>query len=294
MRLIRSLLFAPANRADLVEKFPRYHADAFAIDLEDGTPESEKVSARRDLPRMVSTLRERGLSGQLFVRTNEPRSTHAEADLVAALQTPVDGIMVPKLSTVADLKRFTAALKENEARTGRAVGLIGLVETATGVINVEDMVCAGGAQFWGVAFGAEDFITDIGGRRTTEGLEVLYARSRVVLAARAAGLAAIDQVFVNIRDDDGFRRDAAAGRQLGFMGKMCVAPRQIDLANEAFSPSADEIDASRRLIQVYEAARVEGRGVVEFAGQMVDAPLLRRARAIVELAGRISSRTTGA
>ncbi len=291
MRVMRSLLFAPANRADLIEKFPRYHADAFAIDLEDGTPESQKGDARRDMPRIVAMLRDRGLAGQLFVRTNEPRSPHADLDLLAALEMPVDGIMVPKLSTVADLKRFTAALKDSEARTGRAVGLIGLIETATGVINVEDMVCAGGAHLWGLGFGAEDFITDVGGRRTPEGLEVLYARSRVVLAARAAGLLAIDQVFVNIRDDDGFRRDAGVGRQLGFAGKMCVAPRQVDLANEVFSPLPDEIETSRRLIQAYEAARADGRGVVEFAGQMVDAPLLKRARAIVELAERLGSGT---
>ena len=134
-----------------------------------------------------------------------------------------------------------------------------------------------------MAFGAEDFITDIGGRRTPEGLEVLYARSRVVLAARLGGLQALDQVFTAIRDDAAFRRDAEFGRQLGYDGKMCITPRQAELANDVFSPSAEEIDRCRRLIQEYEAAQSDGRGIIEFEGSMIDEPLLRRARAMLEL-----------
>lgn len=131
-------------------------------------------------------------------------------------------------------------------------------------------------------------MTDIGGRRTAGGLEVLYARSQVVLAARAAGLEAIDQVVVDIRDDQQFRQDAAAGRNLGYTGKMCLLPRQVALANEVFSPTAEEVDRSRRLIEAYEATTVEGRGVMEFEGKMIDPPLLKRARAVLEIASRIA------
>lgn len=288
MQPIRTLLFAPANRPELIEKFPRYRADAFAIDLEDGTPESDKVSARRALPRVVALLRDRGLKGRLFVRTNEPRSPHTVADLEAAVETRIDGIMVPKLSTVAELKDIGAALSRSEARTGRSIELIGLIETVTGVANVEALAGSGESHLRAFGFGAEDFITDIGGRRTAGSLEVLYARSRVVLAAKAARLAAVDQVFVNLRDEEGFRRDAEVGRQLGYDGKMCIAPRQVEVANEVFSPSPDEIERSRRLIQACEAARAEGRGVIEFEGAMVDEPLLRRAQAIVRLAESLS------
>jgi citrate lyase subunit beta/citryl-CoA lyase len=121
----------------------------------------------------------------------------------------------------------------------------------------------------------------------------LYARSRVVLAARAAGLEAVDQVFVNIRDDEAFRRDAEMGRQLGYGGKMCVVPRQMVIANEVFSPSPDEIDRSRRLIQAYEAAQAAGRGAIDFEGGMVDEPLLRRAQAIVQLATDLAATADG-
>jgi citrate lyase subunit beta/citryl-CoA lyase len=164
------------------------------------------------------------------------------------------------------------------------VQLIGVIETGRGAVNVEALAGAQSDHLIGLAFGAEDFITDLGGRRTPEGLEVLYARSRVVLAARAAGLQALDQVFVNIRDDEGFRRDAQAGRQLGYSGKMCIVPRQVQAANVVFSPSAEEIENARRLLAAYDNAQAEGRGVFEFEGAMVDEPILKRARGILEFA----------
>ena len=113
---------------------------------------------------------------------------------------------------------------------------------------------------------------------------MLYARSRVVLAAKAAGLEAIDQVFANIRDNEAFRRDAEFGRQLGYTGKLCVTPRQTEIVNTVFSPSAGEIEYSRRLIEAYEKAQAQGRGAIDFEGGMVDEPLLKRARAILEWA----------
>ena len=279
MRPIRSLLFAPGNRPELVGKFPRYPADAFAIDLEDAVPEAEKDEARRALPAIVASLREQKLSAQLFIRTNASRSRHAEADLAAALEMSVDGVMMPKLESVTELKKFAAQID----RSGRGVQLIGVIETARGVLNVETLAAVPHSHLTALAFGAEDFMTDLGGQRTPEGLEVLYARSRVVLAARAAGLQALDLVFVNIRDDEGFRRDAQVGRQLGYSGKMCIVPRQVETANVVFSPSAQEIERARRLLDAYDNAQADGRGVFEFEGAMVDEPILKRARGILDL-----------
>lgn len=280
MRLIRSLLFAPANRPQLIGKFPRYAADAVAIDLEDGTPEEKKDQARRGLPNVVKSLREQGLKSQLFIRTNTSRSRHAEADLETALSMPVDGVLIPKLETVGELDKFAAAIDAS----GRDAHLIGVIETARGAVNVEVLAGAKCSRLAGLAFGAEDFITDLGGRRTPQGLEVLYARSRVVLAARAAGLQALDLVFINIRDDEGFRHDAEFGRQLGYSGKMCIVPRQVEAANRVFSPSSQEVDHARRLLEAYEKAQASGRGVFEFDGAMVDEPILKRARGILNLA----------
>jgi citrate lyase subunit beta/citryl-CoA lyase len=274
MRPIRSLLFAPANRQELLKKFPKYPADAVAIDLEDGTPETEKASARHELPQIVTFLRDQSLKAMLLVRTNGPRSHHLKADIAAVMNAPIDGIVVPKVETAADLDVFEASMP-----------ILAIIETVRGLSSVEALVQQQSRSLSALAFGAEDFITDIGGRRTPEGAEVLYARSRVVLAARFGGLQALDQVFTNIRDDEGFRRDAELGRQLGYSGKLCITPRQIEIANEVFSPSAEEIDRSRRLIQAYEAAQAQGRGVIEFEGGMIDEPVLKRARAILQLSG---------
>jgi len=277
MRLIRSLLFAPANRPDMLKKFPKYPADAVVIDLEDGTPENEKTTAREHLPDVVAYLKEQHLKSMLFVRTNAPRSHQIKADVAVALSTPIDGIVVPKLEAPVDLQMFEGSMP-----------IIGIIETARGVTNVEVLLAQQSGRLSALAFGAEDFVTDIGGRRTPEGLEVLYARSRVVLAARVGGLQALDQVFTGIKDHDAFRRDAELARQLGFGGKMCITPRQVEIANEVFSPSAEEVDRSRRLIQAYEVAQSEGRGVIEFEGSMVDEPLLKRAHAVLQLAGEFS------
>ena len=278
MRPIRSLLFAPANRPELLQKFPRYPADAFVIDLEDGTPEAEKDSARRALPQIIASLRNQGLKKQLYVRTNSPRSKHVQADLATTNEMPIDGIVVPKIESIEDLNEFKSAAQ-----------IIGIIETGRGVVNVENIAQVANPNLVALAFGAEDFITDVGGQRSTDGLEVLYARSRVVLAARVAGIQALDQVFVNIRDDETFLHDAEFGRHLGYSGKMCIVPRQVEIANAVFSPSADEIDRSRRLIEEYERAQAQGLGAFDFEGSMVDEPLLKRARAILQLAAEIQN-----
>jgi len=273
IRLIRSLLFAPANRPELIRKFPKYAADAVAIDLEDGTPENQKAAAREHLREIVADLKQQRLKSMLLVRTNALRSPHIDADVAAVRGAQIDGLIVPKLELAADLQVFEPSTP-----------IIGMIETARGVAHVELLAEQAKDRLVGLGFGAEDFITDVGGRRSPEGVEVFYARSRVVLAARLGGLPALDLVFTSIRDDDAFRRDAEFGRQLGYAGKMCITPRQVQIANEVFSPSSDEVERSRRLIQMYEAAEAEGRGVIEFEGGMVDEPVLKRARAVLQLA----------
>lgn len=290
MTFIRSLLFAPANRPELLKKFPRCGADAFVIDLEDGTPETEKAAARRDLPAMVRHLRASDLNGLLLVRTNEPASPHTDADIDAALSADIDGIVIPKLGSVLDLQRFGAALSHKErGRGSRPLIMVGIIEGIAGVVNAHALA-AGDPHLHALCFGAEDFIAEMGGRRTAEGLEVLYSRSRVVLAAKAAGIAAIDQAMVDIRDDGSFRRDAVMGRNLGYGGKICLLPRQVELANEVFSPSAEEIERSRRLVDAYETARAKGHGVIEHEGRMIDPPLLKHAQNVLALASRVQKR----
>ncbi|MEO7010299.1 MAG: CoA ester lyase [Caldimonas sp.] len=288
--MIRSLFFAPANRPDLLSKFPRFPADCYVIDLEDGTPPAEKERARAALDASVSALRTAGLQGLLTIRVNEPPSDHYLADLDAALATDADGIVIPKLEDREQL--FPAlhqiARRERVAPRAQPRFILGGIESIRGVINAVGL-CAAHPSLTAVYFGAEDFAAEMGARRTAEGNEVMHARSQVVLGAKAARIVAIDQAVVDIRDDSLFRVDAARGRDLGYDGKICVLPRQVAIANEAYSPSAEEIDYAQRLIGAYEHAVAAALGTIDFEGRMIDGPLLKRAQHVVARAQRIEA-----
>lgn len=286
MNQIRSFLFAPANQPERLKKFLRIPADCFVIDLEDGTPEAEKEAARAALPEIVEHLRAEGLQGLLFVRVNEPRSPHTKADLRAALATDIDGIVVPKIERVDELQAIVSAVTLARLSSARDLSIIGGIESMRGVIAAFDLA-ERVEHLSALYFGAEDYITDIDGRRTAAGLEVLYARSQAVLAARAAGVQALDQAVIEIRDDQRFEACATQGRELGYNGKICLLPRQVELANACFAPGADEIERSRRLIAAAEAGALQGQGAIEFEGRMIDGPLLKRAQGIVALADRL-------
>lgn len=269
--LIRSLLFAPANRPDLFRKFPRLEADLFALDLEDGTPPAARPTARAGLADAIRSARG-DRSGNLFVRINPAGSSDFAADLEAAQGAGADGLILAKTETAEEVARLQTDLP-----------VIAGIESIAGVLNARSI--AAGPSVFAVYFGAEDFATDMGARRTPEGLEVLYARSRVVLAAKAARVRALDQVVLDLKDEALFRRDATLGRNLGYDGKMCIHPRQIALANELFAPTSAEIDHARRLVAAYEAARARGEATLDFEGRMVDGPVYKTALAVLAAAG---------
>ena len=281
--MIRSLFFAPANRPDLVVKFPRFGADCCVIDLEDGTPPGEKEKARGMLQDTVKQVRDAGLSkGLLTVRVNVPASPHYLADIEAAFACDVDGIVIPKLEDVE--QAFTAVhwIQRLDAQSPRATPrtIVGDNEKVSGMLNAVEL-CKGVKNMGSVYFGAEDFAADIGGRRTPRGDEVYTARSMVVMAAKAAGLIALDQAVVDIRNDALFLEDAARGRDLGYDGKICVTPGQVKLSHQAFSPTVQERDYAKRLVETYQAAMARGVGTIDFEGRMIDGPLLKRAQAIL-------------
>lgn len=288
--MIRSLFFAPANRHDLLGKFPRFRADCYAIDLEDGTPEGDKDSARARLNEAVQMLRGTDLRGKLYVRINQAASKHYLRDIGAAVACDIDGVILPKLEKRDELFPVVHAIEHAEAASPgkRRVEIMAGIESMRGVIDAVPL-CAAHPRITSAFFGAEDFASDIGARRTRAGEEVLYARSQVVLAAKAARIIAIDQAVVEIRDDEQCRRDAEKGRDLGYEGKICVVPRQVEICNEVFAPTAEEIAYARELIAVYEDATRRGLGTIDFKGHMIDGPLLKRAEAMLELARQIEA-----
>lgn len=270
--LARSLLFAPANRPDLFQKFPRLKADLFALDLEDGTPPAERPAARGALQASISAARG-DHKGRLFVRINPAGSTDFVADLDAVHGSGADGIILAKTGHAQEIVSLRTDLP-----------VIAGIESIDGVMNAAAI--AASPSVLAVYFGAEDFAAEMGARRTPDGWEVFHARSQVVLAAKAAKVKALDQVVLNLREDALFRQDATFGRNLGYDGKMCVHPRQIDLANEIFAPAPAEIDYARRLIAAYEAAQSRGEATIDFEGRMVDGPVLKAAQSVLAAAGQ--------
>lgn len=277
----RSLFFAPANRADLLAKFERIQADNFVIDLEDGTPPDAKAGARAALAENVAMIRAKPLGGRLLVRVNGVGTPEFEGDLATALNCPIDGIVLPKIESEADIATIDAAA----VASGRDDAiLVGGVESIVGVLDIRDFTRRP-SRLAAIYFGPEDIAAQAGMKRTSDSDEVLYARQRVVLSAKAGGIAVIDQAVVNIHDADAFEQDCAKARRWGYDGKICLNPRQAADAARFFTPGADEVDRARRLIAAYVAGAAEGRGTINFEGGMIDQPMVTRARAILSAAG---------
>ena len=271
-RRLRSLLFAPAVRPDLLRKMPRTGADAIVIDLEDATPPEAKDTGRAEMRSAVADL-----AGQLpvLVRVNDDTTPWHDDDLDSLPTEGLAGIVVPKIETIAGLDSLAARLADR----GLNMPVIGGVETALGVADARsllahDVISAG-------YFGAEDFVADLGGVRTASNDEVAYARAQIALAGRLANVTVIDQIVADFTDDDRCRRECLEARAMGYGGKLCIHPSQVSIANAAFLPSSEEIDRARRLLEAYDVAKAQGVASVAFEGQMVDEPVARQARRVL-------------
>lgn len=271
----RSVLFAPGNRPDLIAKLPRSRPDAVVIDLEDaipGTPEAKAAArpvardAARDLIAAAPHL-------AVFIRVNSVQSPYFEADL-SVLTPELAGVVVPKLESGREVGRVESALSE----LGLGLPIMAGLETGAGVWNAREIMIPPVAWAY---FGAEDYTTDLGGKRTPGNLEVLYARSQVALAARLTGVHALDIVVTRLNDEVAFREDAAQGRAIGYSGKLCIHPAQVALAHEQFGPTPDDVNRARAMLQAAAQAAQAGHGAFSFEGQMVDEPMLNKARALI-------------
>ena len=277
---MRSVLFAPATRPDVLRKLPRSEPDVVVIDLEDAVPPDAKAEARANGREVGSELAALAGGPAVWVRVNAVTTDWFAADVGDGLFDGLAGIVVPKLEKAAHVDKVVGAL----VRAGRGQLPIGAgIETAAGVMGATEVLGAGVALAY---FGAEDFVTDMGGVRRPDNIEVLHARSHVALAARVAGVAVLDMVVTDFGDDDRFRREAAEARAMGYAGKLCIHPAQVALANEAFIPTDAEMERARRIVAAYEEAGAEGHASIAVDGQMIDEPLARQARALLDDAQR--------
>ncbi len=265
----RSLLFVPGGRADLISKVPRFAPDVVVLDLEDAIAAVDKEHARAVALTALAEL-DPGPGTTVLVRVNPASTPWFAADVAAVSDSPASGVVLPKLERRSELDDLFAAL----ARHGRADTLVvaGL-ETGLGVADARALLPGVTACY----FGAEDYVADVGGHRTPGGLEVLYARSQVSLAAHLAGVVALDQAVVGLDDDAHFTADA----DMGYQGKICIHPRQVGLCHEVFTPTDAEVVHARTMLTAGAA------GVAVVDGAMIDEVHLRMARAVLGRAGEV-------
>ncbi len=297
-RLRRSLHFVPGASERMLEKSLATGADGLVLDLEDAVAPERKEDARRTVAEWLGSV-EFGAK-ERTVRLNPLDSPWGLADVAATMVNPPDAYVVPKVSNLAQLDALDAAISRQEARHGHPPGRVGLIlvatETAQGVLNLPSFSAC--RRVVAMTWGAEDLSAALGASRNRHDdgsyLDVFrYCRVQTLLAAVAGSVQPLDSVYVDIRDHDGLRAECLEGAWMGFTGKITIHPDQIDIVNEAFTPSAEELATARRLVAAMEQALQEGLMAIAFEGQMVDVPHLHRARRIIERAAEIQDRATG-
>ena len=280
----RSRLYAPGNQPRLLVGIDIHGADCILLDLEDSVPPSEKAAARILVKHLLVTV---PFTEEVWVRVN-PLDVGGREDIAEVLLGRPHGICLPKAESADDVQALSQLLSRLEAERGFEEGatwIMPILETARGVLHAEE-IAAADPRVVMLAFGAEDYTRDVGARRSERSL--LHARSAIVVAAAAAGIQASDTVFSDVDDDDGLREEAELARELGFDGKGAINPRQLPTIHAAFSPSDEEIERARAIVEAAAEAEKRGLGVVALDGRMIDRPVIDRAIRLIKYADRLT------
>jgi len=282
MRIRRALLFMPGDSRRKIEKGAGLDVDAIIMDLEDGVALNNKPAARATI---ATALREVDFgSSERLVRLNPVPSAFFEDDLVATIDARPDGYVLPKVESAAEVQAVAERLQQAETRHGWESGsitLLAIIETALGIVNLRE-IAGSDPRLAGLIFGAEDLVGDIGATRSPDGWEVFYARSAVVIHAKAAGLQAIDTLITDLSADEEYLvAEAEQSHYMGFDGKLAIHPRQVAPIQLVFTPSDDAIRQARQLIAAHDAHQAAGTGAFEYEGKMVDMPMVRAAQVVL-------------
>ena len=282
--LLRSLLYVPGNMPSMLQNIPLFNCDGVIIDLEDAVPLSEKDAARILVKRFLESYRER--NKVVLVRINPLASKWGSDDLKVVLPALPDGVRLPKADTPEIVERLDTRLTEFEEELGEEIGrfrILPSIESALGILNAAT-IARTSKRVFALAFGAEDYTVSMEIERTKGGEELFNARTRVLWAAKAAGIQAIDSIFADVNDMEGLRRETELVKRLGYTGKSLVNPRQIDVIHEVFAPKVEEIEYALQVIDAIKRARLMGTGVISLGGRMVDAPVVKRAVRVLRTA----------
>lgn len=284
---LRSLLFVPGNKANMLAKAETCHPDVLVPDMEDSVPDTEKEAARITIRDWL--IRYRDHPSAIMPRVNALDTGLTEDDLSAVIGPDIWGISIGKICSPADVSTVSNMIGGMEEQTGLARGTIRLVlwiETTRAIVHCYE-ICRASKRIAGVAFGGEDYTNDLGVERLDDPRQLLYARSRLANDAHAAGVAALDTPFFQFRDESAHEADSIASRNLGFKGRFAIHPNQIETINRCFAPSPAEIEHARRVVAAYEEAEAHGRGSTSLDGRVIDVPVVKRARGVLALAEKM-------
>ena len=287
MNLLRSPVFVPGNRANMLERALDFKADVIMVDLEDSVPQKEKLAARETarewLPKLANTGR------RIMVRVNSLDTGLTRDELAALIGPDLSGISIGKSETVWDLRDVDDLISGLETAAGLPGGQIKIIpwiENARAVLTALELATCS-PRIEAIAFGAEDYTDAMGVQRTDTGEELEFARATVAVAAKAAGIGSLDTPYVQFRDPEGFRRDIQISRRLGFTGRFAIHPSQIEIINESFGPSSEEVAYANQVMKAWQEAEAQGRGSLSLDGRMIDVPVVKRARNLLALAEQI-------
>lgn len=284
MKLRRSMLFVPGSNAAMLSNSFIYKPDSIMFDLEDAVALKEKDSARL----LVAHALQYPLYKEIetVVRVNPLDSEFGLLDLNAVVRAGVDVVRMPKTESAQDVLEMDQAITEIEKSCGREVGstkMLTAIESPLGITQANQIAFAS-KRLIGIALGAEDYVRNLKTERSPEGIELLFARCSILQAARAAGIQAFDTVYSNANNEEGFLKEAALIKQLGFDGKSLINPRQIELLHNLFAPTQKDVEQAKRIIEAAAEAERQGAGVVSLNGKMIDAPIIDRAKLVLERA----------
>ena len=276
-------MFIPGNNPSMMQDAYIYHPDSIMLDLEDSVTMAEKDAARMLVHNALKTIDYGNI--ERVVRINPLNTPYGKKDVEAVVKGGVDVIRMPKTETADEVREVEAEIERVEKELG-CVGrtqIMAAIESALGIVNAYDIATAS-KRMMGIALGAEDYSANLKTQRTKEGTELQLARETIVVAARAAGIDALDTVFSNLNDMEAFRNEVELIKRMGFDGKSIINPLQIEIINEVFAPKEKDIEKARTILAAIKEAAEKGSGVIAVNGKMVDRPVVIRAQRTIDLA----------
>lgn len=284
---LRSAMFVPGYTRKFLDKAVTFRSDAILLDLEDSVPHSHKEDARTFVREYLDADK---FPQQTFIRVNDIDSGMLTKDLEATLHANTAGFMFTKVRDENDIIYFDKLLSQYEHDLGFEIGkfkMLPLIEMGSAILRAHQIATAS-ERMIGLAFGGEDYLTDLDGLHKEHGTSLIVPRSLIVIAARSAHIDVLDTPYLDIRNAEGFRREVEQARELGFSGQLLLHPTQIDVANEVFSPSSEEIEEAKRIIEAIRESSEKGQGTTLLDGKLVGPPMLKRANKVLAKAERIA------